>query len=147
MARYDRHIIISFPYCNLFSIIIITITVIIIVKLRCISVRYWKTRALALNFLLGKKKKKKKLRSCFTWVLRMKLTQKREVYMANGSPNARVPKATYIPPACVASLGLHVWSARLFRYQHVGIGNAKVLRDYPTRGPNTRGFALQWNIG
>ena len=36
----------------------------------------------------------------------------------------------------------------VFRYQHVGIGNAKSLRwgSNPTRGPNASGFASQWNI-
>ena len=40
-----------------------------------------------------------------------------------------------------------------FRYQHVGIGNAKSLRlgggggVRPARDPNASGFALQWNIG
>ena len=48
--------------------------------------------------------------------------------MANASPNARVPNATYIPSARVGSAGVGVGSAgvgvgsaRLFRYQHVGI--------------------------
>ena len=38
---------------------------------------------------------------------------------------------------------------RVFRYQHVGIGNAKLWRwgSKPTRGPNANGFALQWNTG
>ena len=75
--------------------------------------------------------------------------------IANASPNARGPNATYIPPARVGlalglrwarvgldlcwalltrvghnrlTLGVHVGSARVFRYQHVGIDNAKVLR-------------------
>ena len=68
------------------------------------------------------------------------------MYMANASPNARRPNATYIPPARVGLLGGRVgllggrvgllWgrvglirgrvgSARFFRYQHVGIPNAK----------------------
>ena len=36
-----------------------------------------------------------------------------------------------------------------FRYQHVGIGNAKLWRwgSEPTPGPNANGFASQWNIG
>ena len=36
-----------------------------------------------------------------------------------------------------------------FRYQHVGIPNAKLWRwgSKPTQGPNANGFALQWNIG
>ena len=38
---------------------------------------------------------------------------------------------------------------RVFRYQHVGIGNAKSLRwgCNPTQGPNASAFASQWNIG
>ena len=37
----------------------------------------------------------------------------------------------------------------VFRYQLVGIPNAKLWRwgSKPTRGPNVNGFALQWNIG
>ena len=37
----------------------------------------------------------------------------------------------------------------VFRYQHVGIPNAKLWRwgSKPKRGPNTNGFASQWNIG
>ena len=37
----------------------------------------------------------------------------------------------------------------VFRYQHVGIGNAKSSRRgcYPTPDPNANGLALQWNIG
>ena len=40
-------------------------------------------------------------------------------------------------------------SARVFRYQHVCIGNTKSLRggSKPTRSPKATGFALQWNIG
>ena len=83
--------------------------------------------------------------------------------------NVRGPNATYIPPAriglvlalgpwglvlsqgsfALGSQGFHIGSVRVFGYQHVGIGNAKVSRlGYcPTRTPNTRGFTLQWNIG
>ena len=37
----------------------------------------------------------------------------------------------------------------VFRYQHVGIPNAKLWRwgSKPKRGPNANGFASQWNIG
>ena len=44
---------------------------------------------------------------------------------------------------------LRVGSARLFKYQHVGIGNAKLLclGSRPARDTNMSGFALQWNIG
>ena len=43
----------------------------------------------------------------------------------------------------------HVGSARIFRYQHVGIGNTTCSRwgQNPTQSPNASGFALQWNIG
>ena len=36
-----------------------------------------------------------------------------------------------------------------FRYQHVGIGNAKLWHwaCKPMPVPNAKGFALQWNIG
>ena len=37
----------------------------------------------------------------------------------------------------------------VFRYQHVGIGNAKLWHwgSKPMPGPNANGFASQWNIG
>ena len=37
----------------------------------------------------------------------------------------------------------------VFRYQHVGIPKAKLWRwgSKPMQGPNTNGFASQWNIG
>ena len=37
----------------------------------------------------------------------------------------------------------------VFRYQHVGIGNAKLWCCGPkaTQGSNANGFASQWNIG
>ena len=37
----------------------------------------------------------------------------------------------------------------VFRYQHVGIGNAKLWLwgSKPMPGPNANGFASQWNIG
>ena len=36
----------------------------------------------------------------------------------------------------------------VFRYQHVGIPNAKFhVGGPPTHGPNANVFALQWNIG
>ena len=95
----------------------------------------------------------------------MKVTQN-EMYMANASPNARGPNATYIPAARIGhfrrALGticsrwaLLAWVAgrvgyaRLFRYQHVGIPNAISMRwgSKPKQGPNAKGFALQWNIG
>ena len=92
------------------------------------------------------------------------------MYMGNGSPNTRGPNATYIfhllaldsvgsMGARVGSGGLRVGSAtirvkstRLFRYQHVGIGN--VNRSHwgtqhiaPLWSPYVSGFSLQWNIG
>ena len=55
--------------------------------------------------------------------------------MVNASTNVRRPNATYIPPARVGGrvgyIGmLCVGSARLFGYQHVGIG---WQREGPTR--------------
>ena len=49
----------------------------------------------------------------------------------------------------IGSAGVGVGSARVFRYQHVGIGNVKSLRlgSRPTRDHNASCFALQWNIG
>ena len=40
-------------------------------------------------------------------------------------------------------------NSRVFRYQHVGIGNAKLWRwgSKPMPVPNSNGFASQWNIG
>ena len=40
-------------------------------------------------------------------------------------------------------------SFSVFRYQHVGIPNAKLWRwgSKQTQGPNVNGFASQWNIG
>ena len=45
-------------------------------------------------------------------------------------------------------LGAHFGHARVFRYQHVDIGNAtpRIGGPYPTRRPNTSGFALQLKI-
>ena len=42
---------------------------------------------------------------------------------------------------------VHIFS--IFRYQHVGIGNAKLwhLGSKPTPVPNAYGFTSQWNIG
>ena len=89
------------------------------------------------------------------------------MYMANANPC--IPNANYIPlarvgsvgarvgsvGACVGSGGLRVgsgalrWVRGVFRYQHVGIGNANPSHwgPYPTQRPNANGFALQWNIG
>ena len=48
-----------------------------------------------------------------------------------------------------ANFRVRVGCARLFRYQHVDIPNAKLSLwgSKPTRQPNTSFFALQWNIG
>ena len=60
---------------------------------------------------------------------------------------------------CFWSARFHVWSGRLFGYQHVGIDShwgsrawrwrsrAMHWRSRPTQGPNTKGFFLLWNIG
>ena len=85
------------------------------------------------------------------------------MYIANISPNARGPNTTYIPPARVGSVGarfgvggLRVWSVgvrvgswRIFRYQHIDIGNANRSRwgPYPTQSPKVSVFALQLSIG
>ena len=47
-----------------------------------------------------------------------------------------------------SNVEVHVGSARLFRYQHVGIGNAKWLRwgPRPLGDPNANGFAFWCNI-
>ena len=48
-----------------------------------------------------------------------------------------------------ANFRVCVGFARLFRYQHVGIPNAKFSRwgFCPMRTSNVMGYALQWNIG
>ena len=43
---------------------------------------------------------------------------------------------------CVGSIVNRVGSARLFGYQHVGIGNAKCSQKL-----RVRGFAFWWDIG
>ena len=86
----------------------------------------------------------------------MKLTQTTLNEHAQRKPNAKVPNANYIPLAhvgsieacvgsvearvqstearvgslggCVGSPGVHVGSVRVFRYQHIGIPNAKCSR-------------------
>ena len=70
----------------------------------------------------------------------MKSTQKNEMYMANARNLHLGPNATYIPLTRIA--GFPVTQRK--RYQHVGIGNAKV---WPLPVPNANGFASQWNIG
>ena len=78
-------------------------------------------------------------------------------------PTARIlhleSNVTYIPLTRVGgfALGEANFKTRvggnlissLFRYQHVGIGNAKLWHwlGHPTSVPNTNGFASQWNIG
>ena len=86
-------------------------------------------------------------------------TKKHEIYMANEAPTQGDPTR---PIFHMLTLGLRwvcgascwvcgdcVGSMRLFRYQHVGIGNANLSYwgPYPTRRPDTNGFTLQWNIG
>ena len=73
--------------------------------------------------------------------------------MANASPSRLGPNATYIPPARVgsnANLSVHVGgnaNFSVFRYQHVGIPNAKLWRwgSKPKRGPNSNGFASTYS--
>ena len=72
--------------------------------------------------------------------------------MANARNLRLGPNATYIPLTHVG--GFAIGDAKICvtqrkRYQHVGIGNAKVwhLGSKPTPVPNANGFALQWTIG
>ena len=50
---------------------------------------------------------------------------------------------------CVGSPEFCVGSVKVFRYQHVCIGNVKSSRwgCFPTPDSNAKGLALQWNIG
>ena len=86
-------------------------------------------------------------------------TNKHEMYMANARNLRLGPNATYIPLICGGvlrwvmqilkfALGLMQFFC-VFRYQHVGISNAKLWRwgSKPTPVPNANGFASQWNIG
>ena len=73
--------------------------------------------------------------------------------MANASPSCWGPNATYIPPARVgsnANLSVHIGgnaNFSVFRYQHVGIPNAKLWRweSKPKRGHNSNGFASTYS--
>ena len=49
----------------------------------------------------------------------------------------------------LGSMGLCIGSRKLFKYQHIGIGNAKLSRwgCRPIRDLSVSGFALQLNIG
>ena len=85
------------------------------------------------------------------------------MYMANASPNARGPNATYIPPVwvgfalgpwglcvgsawlCVGSAWLCVGSARLFKILTCWYWQRESLPLGPA--PNASSFSLQWNIG
>ena len=81
------------------------------------------------------------------------------MYMANAEFCVLEPNATYIPLTRVGvlrwltqilkfALGIaHIFS--VFRYQHVGTGNAKLWRwgSKPTPVNNVNGFESQWNIG
>ena len=85
------------------------------------------------------------------------INTKNQMYIANMKSLRLVPNATYIP----LTWGWHRGNAnfrfgvggeanfRVFRYQHVGIGNARLWRwvSKPTPGPHTNGFMSQWNIG
>ena len=83
----------------------------------------------------------------------MKLTQRTQNLYGQCEPKSHVLNANYIlvarVGARVGSVRLRVRSTRLFGYQHVGIGNVKVLcwGYSPTLSPNASGFALQRNIG
>ena len=79
------------------------------------------------------------------------------MYMANARILHWGPNATYIPPVRIggnANFSVCVvgnTNFSVFRYQHVGIPNAKLWHwgsnSKPTRGPNANGFASQWNVG
>ena len=77
------------------------------------------------------------------------------MYMANTNILGWAPNATYIPLARVRGNANFMFPVggnanfSVFRYQHVGIPNAKLWHwgSKPTPGPNTIGFASQWNIG
>ena len=94
--------------------------------------------------------------------MRGKLDKQHEINMPNANPKQ---KCNHIPLACVgarielfcstlpvlcptqgstADFRVCVWSARLFRYKHLGIGNAKIScwRLCPMQGPNLRGYAF-----
>ena len=101
------------------------------------------------------------LKPIFHWKPQRKRNRHKqhEIYMPNantrrklytilarvGSVEARVGSAE----AHVGSRGVRVGFPRIFRYQHVGIPNAKCSRwgPKPKRRPNANGFAFQWNIG
>ena len=69
------------------------------------------------------------------------------MYMANASPNARVPSVTYIP--LTMGLALGPGQLALGPRGFLGIGNVKCSRwgSCPTRAPNARRLAFWWNIG
>ena len=87
------------------------------------------------------------------------------MYMANAKILRLGPNATYIPLTGVGGNANFRFGVgenanfrfdiggnanfRIFRYQHVGIPNAKLWRwgSKPRPGPNTNGFASQWNVG
>ena len=72
------------------------------------------------------------------------------MYMAKTKVLRWRPNATYIPFARVGGKANFMFRVggntnfSVFRYQHVGIFNGKFRVG---RTPNTRDFALQWNIG
>ena len=71
------------------------------------------------------------------------------MYIANLKNLRFGPNATYIPLTRVGGLCWGNASFSVFRYQHVGIGNAKLWRwvSKPTPGPNANGSESQRNIG
>ena len=80
----------------------------------------------------------------------MKLTQNNEMYMAN----ARIFHllALGVGIGGNANFSIRFWGNAkfgIFKYQHVGIPNAKMSNwdSKPTRGPNANGFASQQNMG
>ena len=71
------------------------------------------------------------------------------MYMPNVRNLRLGPNATYIPNANFRFGVRGKANFCVFRYQHVGIPNAKLWcwGSKPTPGPNANGFASQWNIG
>ena len=72
----------------------------------------------------------------------------RQTTQTQPSRTQRKPYLVGLISTHVGLIDIPIGYVRLFRYQHVGIGNVKSLRwgSKPTRGTNASGFALQWNI-
>ena len=76
------------------------------------------------------------------------------MYIVNAKILHWGPNATYIPLARVGGNANFMFriggnaNFSVFRYQHVGISNAKLWRwgSKPTPGSNANGFVSQWNI-